>query len=173
MKHKNDIAGHVAPSKNDLCAALRAWINQRPGLEFANYGNAASYRAELRGITRQRADTLQMLRAIELRDSITAADMLAELQSHSRLFWDIKKSRLEYVTGQYWCTEYRRAVAAMLASVLWGYYRANLGKGRLVHNTETGELFERYGPKDQRAGDFIRSKALAEFGRGITSRWFN
>jgi len=173
MKTKNDIAGHVAPSKNDLCAALRAWLNQRPGLEFCNYGDVISYRAELRGITRQRADALQMLRAVELRDSITAADMLAELQSHSRLFWDMEKSRLEYVTGQYWCTEYRRAAAALLASVLWGFYRANLGKGRLVHNTETGELFERYGPKDQRAGDYIRAMAAREFGRGIGSRWFN
>ncbi|NBW23549.1 MAG: hypothetical protein EBR82_87965, partial [Caulobacteraceae bacterium] len=99
MKQTNDIAGHVAPSKNDICAALRAWLNQRPGLEFCNYGDVTSYRAELRGITRQRADALQMLRAVELRDSITAADMLAELQSLSRLSWDKKKSRLEYVTG--------------------------------------------------------------------------
>ena len=160
MTQTNDIAGPVAPSKNDLCAALRAWVNQRPGLDFSNYGDVTSYRSELRGITRQRADALQMLRAVELRDSITAADMLAELQSNSRLFWDMEKSRLEYVTGQYWCTEYRRAAAAMLASVLWNFYR--------VHCMPLKASNPGFS-----AGEYIRRALRKEFGRGIGSRWFN
>jgi hypothetical protein len=37
------------------------------------------------------------------------------------LSWDGK--RLDYTTGQYWPTEYRRAAAAVLASALWSYWR--------------------------------------------------
>ena len=36
-----------ATEKNNMLAALRVWINQRPGLEYANYGEARSYRAEI------------------------------------------------------------------------------------------------------------------------------
>ena len=28
--------------KQAICQALRTWINQRPGLEFGNYGDVAS-----------------------------------------------------------------------------------------------------------------------------------
>ena len=173
-----ETAGQVAATKQEICTLLRAFINQRPGLDFNNYGCATSYRAELRGITRQRADALQLLRAVELRDSIEVGELVAAFpRAYSgRLGLSEKggKIALSYCAGQYYPTEYRAAVCAVLARCLWVWVSANcMPKGRLVHNSETGETFERYGPKDQRAGDFIRDFFKREFGRGIQSRWFN
>lgn len=170
--------GQVSATKQEICTLLRAFINQRPGLDFANYGCATSYRAELRFITRQRADALQLLRAVELRDGIEMAELVAAFpRAYSgRLSLVERKGKpaLDYCAGQYYPTEYRAAVCAVLASVLWNWVRVDcMPAGRLVHNSETGETFERYGPKDQRAGDYIRDFFKREFGRGIQNRWFN
>lgn len=175
---QTETVGQVAATKSEICVLLRAFINQRPNLDFANYGCATSYRSELRGITRQRADALQLLRAVELRENISAKDLIAAFETAfcGRLsLVEIKgKPALEYCAGQYYPTEYRAAVCAVLSSVLWNWVRVDcMPAGRLVHNSETGETFERYGPKDQRAGDFIRDFFKREFGRGIASRWFN
>ena len=175
---KTETAGHVTATKQEICALLRAFVNQRPGLDFANYGCATSYRAELRGITRQRADALQLLRAVELRDSIEAGELVAAFprafSGRLELTETNGKPALFYCAGQYYPTEYRAAVCAVLARCLWVWvYTDCMPKGRLVHNSETGETFERYGPKDLRAGDFIRDFFKREFGRGIASRWFN
>jgi hypothetical protein len=175
---KTETAGQVSATKQEICTLLRAFINQRPSLEFANYGCAKSYRSELRSITRQRADALQLLRAVELRESISVQDLIEVFpQAYSgrlELTETKGKPALFYCAGQYYPTEYRAAVCAVLASVLWNWVRVDcMPKGRLVHNSETGDTFERYGPKDQRAGDFIRDFFKREFGRGIASRWFN
>jgi hypothetical protein len=105
-----------------ILAAMRKWINQRPGLDADNY-DRASYAAEVRSIGRDLQDARALLRAVELRPSITAAVLRDAFQSafSGRLSWDGK--RLDYMTGQYWPTEYRRAAAAVLASALWSYWR--------------------------------------------------
>ncbi len=173
-----DTARPVAPTKTELCQALRRWINQRPGMDYANYGDPVSYRAELRGITRQRADALQLLRAVELRESITAERILAELQSGSRLSWDAEKRRLDYVTGQYWCTEYRRAACAALSSILWAWVRDTsmpAPSGKTKRPVTFGDIdgYRLASGKLVSAGEWLRSHFRAEFGRGIASRWFN
>jgi hypothetical protein len=175
---KTDTAGQVSATKSEICALLRAFLNQRPGLDFANYGCATSYRSELRGITRQRADALQLLRAVELRDSISAQDLIEAFpraySGRLELTETKGKPSLFYCAGQYHPTEYRAAVCAVLARCLWVWVSTDcMPKGRLVHNSETGDTFERYGPKDLRAGDYIRDFFKREFGRGMASRWFN
>jgi hypothetical protein len=72
------------PKKQAICDALRAWINQRPGLEPANYFGSGNYRenfrnysSERRRIHRQLKDARELLRSVESCDSITAEDMLA------------------------------------------------------------------------------------------------
>ena len=163
-----ETAGQVAATKSELLALLYTFINQRPGLEFADYGDHVSYRSEVRKITRQRSDAQTLLRQVELRDSITSAEIVAALRD--RLTLGRTKNGalyLDYCVGQYWPTEYRAAVARLAADLLWSYFASNLPKGAL----KTGEKFERY--NGLRAGDFIRQKARREFGRGIASRWFN
>lgn len=114
-------ASNAAPTKSELIAALRAFVAQRPGIEPGNYGSLSDYRREAREITAQRDDALSLLAAVDARDSITAGDMLAQLRH--RLVWDADRGSLEYVTGQYWPTEYRRAAASAMAEVLWRYWR--------------------------------------------------
>jgi len=165
-------------NKAAIISLLRAFVNQRPRLEYANYGNAQTYRAELRGITRQRADALILLRAVELRESLTAQDLIEAFPrafcGRLQLTENKGKPALEYCAGQYYPTEYRAAACAVLARALWVWVSEHaMPQGRLVHNSETGDTFERYGPKDLRAWDFIRAFFKREFGKGIFSRWFN
>ena len=64
------------------------------------------------------------------------------------------KVTIDYCTGQYWPTEYRAVVCAVLASALWEYHLPD------IQNTDN-------------KGDAIRAKFRRMFGRGIQSRWFN
>ena len=134
-----------------ILAALDKWTRQRPGLVFGNYGDIRSYRAELRGITRDYRDAQTLLRAVEL--SSISADTMTEAFRRAfsgRLTWDGK--RLDYCTGQYWPTEYRKAACAVLASALWTYYRDDM--------------------EGDNVGERLRAQFRRNFGRGLAGRWF-
>jgi hypothetical protein len=169
---KTETAGQVTATKSEICALLRAFINQRPGLDFANYGCATSYRSELRGITRQRADALQLLRAVELRDSIEVGELIAAFPRAFAGRLELKetngKTHLFYCAGQYFPTEYRAAVCAVLARCLWVWVRTDC----MPEGVKDGDS-EIYGPKKLSAGGYLRDFFKREFGRGIQSRWFN
>lgn len=114
--------------KQALIDALQRFVAQRPGLEFANYGDVALYRAEMRSITKDRHHAEELIRAVSWRDSLTADDILkaADFAHSGRLA--IRETEpgaftLDYCTGQYWPTEYRRAVANVLSAALWSYWR--------------------------------------------------
>ena len=119
-------AGDDAAEREAILTAMRKWINQRPGLDAANYGHdmdgRAAYRAEAREIARDGRDARTLLAEVEARPGITATDLRRALaQSFSgRLSWDGK--RLDYTTGQYWPTEYRAAAASVLSSALWAHW---------------------------------------------------
>lgn len=156
--NKTTPAGKPA-TKETILAALRAWIDQRPGLEYVNYGDPVSYRAELRGITRDKRDAQIFLTAVEL--SPVTVDQLKEgFQGaySGRLTWkeDGKGGgRLSYCTGQYWPTEYRKAACAVLAAALWDEARESL-------------------PKDTpQQGNVMRARFKRLFGRSIQKRWFD
>lgn len=130
---------------------------------------------KLRGITRALHDARLLLAAVA-RSSITADDLIkaSEGAFSGRLSIKVEgdKITIGYCTGQYWCTEYRNAVCAVLASALWTYKRDHcMPEGALVHNQETGEMLRRY--DGLRAGDWLRRRFAREFGRGVASRWFN
>lgn len=144
--------------KQTIIACLRKFIAQRPGLEFGNYGDVSAYRSEMRSITKDRHHAEAMLSSVAWRDSITA-DTILEASKHAfsgRLtITEPTPGRfvLDYCTGQYWPTEYRRAVCSVLSSALWDYWR------------ECG------GPAS--TGDTIRKTAAAELSRSIAQRWFH
>lgn len=142
--------------KQALIDALESFIGQRPGFDPANY-DAASYRADSRMVARQLREARQLLRAVELRWSITAEDIMREAQG-GRL--DIGQTdrgvRIDYTAGQYWCVEYRSAVARLLAGVLWDRARE--------------DMIAADGRSD---GDALRARFRREFGRGLASRYFN
>lgn len=153
--------------KQILLETLRAFARQRPGLEFANYGSASSYRSEARSIQRDLQDAETLLSAVGWRDSITADDLLKAQSAYSGRL-SIKETtpgrfELDYCTGQYWPTEYRKAVCAVLASALWDYARGNTATPELAG----GKAF-RGSP-----GDLIRSYFRREFGARMQKRWFD
>ena len=155
-------------NKPALIAALNRWIAQRPGLDPRDYirdyrdlDGIATYRAESRSITKDRHHAQALLDYVARRDSITAADII-EASKHAfsgRLTItpqnDGEGFSLNYCTGQYWPTEYRRAVAAVLSSAIWDWLRKNLP------------------PETEHAGDAIRTAARRELGRTLANRWFN
>lgn len=169
----------TAPDKAMICALLDAWIRQRPGLDFRNYGDATSYRAEVRSIGCDLQHARVMLRYVEARESITAGRLAAAFRDAyaGRLSLNPVPGkpgawRLDYCTGQYWPTEYRRAACAVLASAIWAWWRDEcMPVPVLMHNSETGETVGRYG--GLRAGDWLLRNAAREFGRGIARTWFN
>lgn len=142
--------------KQNILQALRTFARQRPGLEFGNYGDVRAYRSELRSITKALQHAESMLSAVAWRDSVTADCLLSAARGAfsgrlSIVESDDGKVSIDYCTGQYWPTEYRRAVCAVLSSALWDYWRANGAS----------------------TGDAIRKIARDELGRGIASIWFN
>lgn len=142
--------------KERIMSALWAWIKRRPGLEFGNYGSVSNYRAELRGITRDKHDAEMLLRSVELA-SLTGAQLKAAFRAFSgRLSWDGEK--LDYCAGQYWPTEYRRAVCAVAACALWDHYR---------------EDFAKDAKENESAGDAIRRNFKRLFGKRMQTRWFD
>ncbi len=158
--------------KSTILAALDAFIRQRPGLEFGNYGDVSSYRSEVRSIGKDLQHARALINYVAWHDSITA-DMILNAAQSGRLsiVVDGNKVRVDYCTGQYWPTEYRPAVCRLLSSVIWDYWWAYcMPEGVIVHNSETGETFKRY--QGLRAGDWLRKNAVREFGTSIARRWF-
>lgn len=186
--------------KEAIIAALRRFVAQRPGMEFGNYGDVKSYRAELRTITRDRHDAERLLDAVENNDAITADDLIeafpgafsGRLQLLHKPVNRTDRTRvgrgddisagfvLDYCTGQYFPTEYRKAVAAVCAAALWEAQRNELP------HTEQREVFSKDAPDGEsyltykahngkylRAGDWLRTSFRHWFGRSIQQRWFN
>lgn len=143
--------------RDQILRAIEVWIKQRPGLEFGNYGDVTAYRSEMRSITRDRHIAERFLVAVLWRSSIGEAELRQAFQSAYSGRLSIVDRRdgsiaLDYCTGQYWPTEYRRAACAVLASALWAASR-----------------------EDQAMpdGNAIRKHFRSEFGANIQRRWFD
>jgi len=145
--------------KQQIIGALYTFIGQRPGLEFGNYGDVPNYRAEVRAIGKDLTQARELLRYVELRASITADDIIeASKRAYSGRLTitasDDGKVLIDYCTGQYFPTEYRKAACAVLAQAIRAWYRTNI--------SDTAN-----------PGDYLRASFKREFGRGMASRWFN
>ncbi len=132
----------------ELKAALRAFVAQRPGFDYRNYGTVSAYRADQRRAMNDKADALALINAFP--DDAESRFLTDALRSGNRLH--LENGELEYTAGQYWCIEYRAAVARALASALWALWAEDVGPGQ---------------------ADTVRKRARATFGRGIQSRYFD
>jgi hypothetical protein len=138
-----------ALTKTDIVNAFRAFIEQRPGFEAANYyGAPAAYRYDARRAQQGLTDARALLAFVAQTDGITANDMLRAIHYYGHRIGLTSKGEIEYVVGQYFPTEYRQAASRLLASMIWVY----LGEG---------------------SADDIRARARHLFGRGLASRYFN
>jgi len=102
---------------------LTKFVNQRPGLDFCNYGDVSAYRSESAEITRDRTDYFELLSLAFSR--INNLNEVAEnyLKNSSGRLTLNDKGNLEYCTGQYFPTEYRPSVNRILANLIWASYR--------------------------------------------------
>jgi len=101
---------------------LTKFVNQRPGLDFADYGNVSLYRKEMAEITRDRNDYFELLALAHSRvDNLN--EVLTEKLSNSENRLSLsKEGNIIYCTGQYFPTEYRPAANAALKYIIWRSY---------------------------------------------------
>lgn len=139
--------------KQAMIEALRRFINQRTGIDFRNYSDRENFMGDYRPILRYGRHARTMLRAVELRASITAENLLAASRAYCGRLQFVEKDgkvSIDYTTGQYFPTEYRAAACAVLASALWDFWSP-----------------------DCKTGGEIRKQARREFGPAIARTWFN
>lgn len=180
----------MEPRKQAIIDALANFIRQRPGLEFANYGDVSSYRSEARRIAADKRHAMKLLVAVAGNDGITADMLVAASDSafsgrlticegpgpdrnYIRRNGDV---RIDYTTGQYFPTEYRKAVAAVCASALWYYVREHVRSKsdddvRYAGN-DPANLQWRAGRRWLSPGDWLRAYFRRQFGRTIAARYF-
>jgi hypothetical protein len=145
-----------------LLDTLHHFINQRPGLDPRNYisghrdaDGRAAYRADARGITRDLHDARALIRYIELHPTIDAQRIIDAARGRRLTIKPAGESfKIDYLTGQYWPTEYRAAVARVLSDAIWEYFRTDC-------------------LRDQTGADAIRTLARKELTAPIARRWFN
>ena len=145
-------------ARDNILHALAAFAASRPGLNPQDYARdwrdtegRKAYAADVRSITKDLHHARALLTAVRL-SGVTEAQLVAAFRRafSGRLSWNC--SRLDYCTGQYYPTEYRPAVCAVLVSALWSYFREDC-------HCDTG--------------DKIRAAARRNLPRAIASRWFN
>ena len=129
-------------------SALRKFARSRPGFDLRNYGSVSSYRSDVRRAGRQLSDAERLIWFCEM------YDIEPDYSAYSGRLTP-SGDGFDYCTGQYYPTEYRAAVAACCAKAIWYLWRDNMPAG--IDN----------------AGEYLRRKAVAEFGRGIGRRWFS
>jgi len=139
--------------KEAILAALWKFISQRPGIETGNYFSSwrdengiKAFRSERRSIAKDGKEARILWDAVNAREWITAQDLMeAFLAAFSgRLEWDGRS--LSYTAGQYFPTEYRKAVCAVLSRAIVQAFR-----------------------REGNSLDYVRGC----FKRSGASRWFN
>ena len=140
--------------KQKIIDALYNFAQKRPQLEYGNYGDFLSYSQESRAITKDLHHARALLRRVEL-SGITAAEIIEASRDafSGRLTitaTDDGIVKIDYCVGQYFPTEYRKAVASVCARALWNYWKT-----------------------DANDADRIRNTARREFPRAIARAYFN
>lgn len=194
--------------KSQICDALAAWIRQRPGLEFGNYVSPGTisreqitegrraYFKEARDIARDKRDAETLLAAVRHNSAITAEMILDaakhsfsgrlriemqnhQIREHGKMPYEEMRPRIEYDTGQYFPTEFRKAAAAVLAGALWDHMRDAMPKptGMVKQVRGKGKDWQYEADFDNvegvTPGDWLRNRFRKEFGSKLQRRWFN
>jgi len=167
-------------TRENILDALAAFAAQRPGLDFRNYGDVSAFRAEMRSITRDLHQARTLLAAVRWRTSIDVAhlkDAFRDAFSGRLSLHETPEGgcELSYCVGQYWPTEYRRAVCAILASALWNYTRENMPQPVTEPGQNEGYTLRGADKKLHvvNAGTWIRTTLRRQFGAGIARRWMD
>lgn len=116
-------------TKEKVCGELRKFICSRSGIDWRDYYSTWSdiegrkaFNQERRRIAKDGQEARSLLMFIQ-NTSIEVGDILRECTFQERLSWNQEKCCFEYVTGQYYPTEYRYAAASMLGRIIRRYFR--------------------------------------------------
>lgn len=144
-------------SKDEILEALGKHISQRSGINCRDYYSSwsdkdgrAAFMQDYRGMLKDGRDARDLMRYVMLKNSILADDILKHCTKNDRLSFNAEKMRFEYVTGQYFPTEYRSAACRLLVATIRSYY------------------FEQGYKWDQ-----IVKILKGDLGRGMFNRWFS
>ena len=115
---------------------IRLFVNQKPGLDFNDYGDRKIYFAEMREITKDLHDFRELLNLAFIRLGSNLEEKLTEYLSKSSGRLTLENGKLQYCTGQYFPTEYRPAVNQVLKSLIWDNLREEKDSaGNYLYNT--------------------------------------
>lgn len=110
-----------APAQIDFINLLCKFVDSRPCLDFSDYGDVKIYRAESREITKDRADFYELLNLARWQvDNLNEKIQQHLITSSDRLTFE--NNKLQYITGQYYPTEYRPAANRVIKSIIWREY---------------------------------------------------
>lgn len=162
-------------SERDLILqALAVFVRSRPGFEPGNYATRTDYQRDVARAYRQMKDAQEMLRAVQWRASLDGDALKRALSDafSGRLTWklanDGRSGMLDYCTGQYYPTEFRAAVCAVLSQALWTYFRDNV-----LEHIKKYPSYGRAAKEDKYdVRRFILTDAKRELSRGVFTRWF-
>lgn len=126
---------------------LTKFAYQRPGLDFADYGEIKYYRQDSREITKDLHDFCELLRLCNVYiDNL--ADKVGEVLTNSNDRLTLNGNKLQYITGQYFPTEYRPACSRVLKAILWRYFATQYETGNEVRakfkNITSRRLYNNY-----------------------------
>jgi len=144
-------------NKHAILDLLETFATQRPGLNFADYGDVDIYRQDYREhCEKPLRDFRQLLSAVRWRDSLDADAIREGIRGGfgSRIELRENEGRIDYTPGQCGALEYRHAACAVLSRALWNHWREDTPDGMT--------------PREH-----ITRTARREFGRGISARYFD
>jgi len=115
---------------------IRLFANQKPGLDFMDYGERKAYLSEMREITKDLHDFRELMSVAVGRVENLDSKITNYLQNNSGRLTLNESGNLEYCSGQYFPTEYRPAVNRVLANLIFADYRDEKdNEGNPVYNT--------------------------------------
>jgi len=152
---------------------LNAFVNQKPGLDANDYNDSQSYNHTVREITKDRNDYYELLSLFLTRwegnANVVLTAHLIESDGRLRLIKGRSSlSILEYTTGQYFPTEYRKAANRVLVTLIWQSFRdERIANG----NAKTGVTLS--GQPVYKDGHEIRKAIAARVSIRVMKLYFN
>ena len=130
--------------KNEIINALYNFAQKRPQLEYSKYCNFSSYSQESRAITKDLHHARALLRRVEL-SGISAEELLEASKEAFSGRLEITATddgliKVSYCVGQYFPTEYRKAIASVCARALWNYWKTDANDADRIRNTARREF---------------------------------
>lgn len=144
--------------KTTTIEKLVKFASQRPGVDSCNYSDYRSYRAECREITNDLHDFRDLLNLAFCRVEHLEEKATKYLKKSSGRLTMTENGEIEYITGQYFPTEFRPAACRVLASLIWDDYREEKNNiGEYIHTD----------------GNKIRAAIRKKVSRRVAKYYFN